>query len=289
MHTSPDTALTEFVAAVRRVPVLTAEDEAELARNWRDRGDAEAARKLVESHLRLVVRVAYGLRGYGVPLADLIAEGNLGLVQALRRFDPDRGLRFATYAVWWVRAAMLEAAMQQATPVKVALTAERKKIFFKLRSLTAKLKPGGGWLTDDETARIAKDLNVRADHVAEMEGLLAPDLALDAPRDIDGGGATWQDTLADERPDPESDYAEREEREQRRRLLAQAWKTLSEREQSIVTDRCLREKPLRLEDLAVRYGISRERVRQIEAAAIKKLRRLIGGTDPAYGAISSPS
>ncbi len=276
MQTSPNAAVSAYVAQARRIPVLAAEEEADLARAWRDHGDHAAARKLVESHLRLVVRVAYGLRGYGVPLADMIAEGNLGLVQALRRFDPDRGLRFATYAVWWVRAAMLEAAMQQATPVKVALTAERKRIFFKLRTLTARLKPGGGWLSHDEAGAIARDLSVRREHISEMEALLAPDYSLDAPRQP-GSAATWQETLPDERPDPESDFAAREESEQRRQLLAQAWKTLSEREQTIVADRCLRDKPLRLEDLAQRYGISRERVRQIEASAIKKLRKLIGG------------
>ncbi len=282
MSTTPNAELAAFVAAVRRIPVLSAEDEAALARRWRDSGDPEAARRLVESHLRLVVRVAYTLRGYGVPLGDMIAEGNLGLVQALRRFDPDRGLRFATYAVWWVRAAMLEAAMQQATPVKVALTAERKKIFFKLRSLTAKLRPGGGRLTDEEAGAIAKDLAVRREQVSEMAALLSPNLSLDAPRRNDGeDGGSWQDWLADDRPDPEDAYAVREELELRRRLLAEAWKELSEREQRIVADRCLREKPLRLEDLAQRYGISRERVRQIEAAAIKKLRRLIGGAAPA--------
>lgn len=271
--------LADYVAAVRRIPVLSADEEAALARAWRDGEDQEAARKLVESHLRLVVRVAYSLRGYGVPVGDLISEGNIGLVQALRRFDPDRGLRFATYAIWWIRAAMLEAAMQQATPVKVALTAERKKIFFKLRSLTAKLKPGGGWLSDQETAEIARDLAVRPDHVAEMEALLSPDLSLDAPREP-GGASTWQETLADERPDPETLYADKEEQDQRRRMLAEAWKSLSEREQRIVTDRCLRDKPLRLEDLAQHYDISRERVRQIEMAAIKKLRKLMGGFAP---------
>jgi RNA polymerase sigma-32 factor len=272
--------LADYVAAVRRIPVLTPEEETAYARAWRDREDPEAARKLVESHLRLVVRVAYSLRGYGVPLSDLIAEGNVGLVQALRRFDPERGLRFATYAIWWVRAAMLEAAMQQATPVKVALTAERKKIFFKLRSLTGKLKPGGGWLSDLEAAEIARDLKVRPDHVSEMEALLAPDLSLDAPREPGGSGATWQETLTDDAPSPEMRYAEKEEQDQRRAMLADAWKQLTDREQRIVADRCLREKPLRLEDLALRYGISRERVRQIEAAAIKKLRRLMGGLAP---------
>ncbi len=272
--------LANYVAAVRRIPVLTPEEETEFARAWRDREDPEAARKLVESHLRLVVRVAYSLRGYGVPISDLIAEGNVGLVQALRRFDPERGLRFATYAIWWVRAAMLEAAMQQATPVKVALTAERKKIFFKLRSLTGKLKPGGGWLSDQEAAEIARDLKVRPDHVSEMEALLAPDLSLDAPREPGGSGGTWQETLTDDAPSPEMRYAEKEEQDQRRAMLAEAWKQLTEREQRIVADRCLREKPLRLEDLAQRYDISRERVRQIEAAAIKKLRRLMGGLAP---------
>lgn len=275
--------LAGYAAAVRRLPVLEAEEEVALARAYLERGDREAARRLIESHLRLVVRTAYSLRGYGVPLADLIAEGNVGLMLALKRFDPERGLRFSTYALWWVRAAMLEAAMQQATPVKVALTAERKKIFFKLRGLAARLKPGGGWLSDEEAAAIAADLKVRREHVSEMEGLLSPELSLDAPREP-GGAVTWQDSLADSGPSPEEAYAEREETAQRRKLLAAAWTELSEREQRIVTERCLREKPLRLEDLAQVYGISRERVRQIEASAMKKLKRLVGAALMPQGA-----
>lgn len=267
--------LAGYAAAVRRLPVLEAEEEVALARAYQHSGDAQAARKLIESHLRLVVRTAYSLRGYGVPLGDMIAEGNVGLMLALKRFDPERGLRFSTYALWWVRAAMLESAMVHATPVKVALTAERKKIFFKLRSLAARLRPGGGWLTDEEAASIATDLKVRREHVSEMESLLSPDLSLDAPREP-GGTTSWQDSLADAGPTPEEFLAERQETAQRRKLLAAAWTELSEREKTIVTDRCLRDKPLRLEDLAQRYGISRERVRQIEASAMKKLKRLVG-------------
>lgn len=267
--------LAGYAAAVRRLPVLEAEEEAALARAYLVNGDPGAARRIIESHLRLVVRMAYSLRGYGVPLGDLIAEGNVGLMLALKRFDPERGLRFSTYALWWVRAAMLESAMQHATPVKVALTAERKKIFFKLRSLAARLRPGGGWLTDEEAATIAADLKVRREHVSEMEGLLSPELSLDAPREP-GGTTSWQDSLADAGPNPEESLSASEETAQRRKLLASAWTELSEREKTIVTDRCLRDKPLRLEDLAQRYGISRERVRQIEASAMKKLRRLVG-------------
>jgi RNA polymerase sigma-32 factor len=275
MDTSSAT-LAAYAAAVRRVPVLAAEEEVALARAYQRDGNAHAARRLIESHLRLVVRTAYSLRGYGVPLADLIAEGNVGLMLALKRFDPERGLRFSTYAMWWVRAAMLEAAMQQATPVKVALTAERKKIFFKLRSLAARLRPGGGWLSDDEAAAIAAELKVRREHVSEMETLLSPDFALDAPREP-GGAVTWQDSLAANGPTPEEEVAEREETTRRRKLLAVAWTELSDREKTVIADRCLREQPLRLEDLAQRFGVSRERVRQIEAAAMKKLQRLVGG------------
>lgn len=275
--------LAGYAAAVRRLPVLEAQEEVALARAYHQSGDKDAARRLVESHLRLVVRTAYSLRGYGVPLADLIAEGNVGLMLALKRFDPERGLRFSTYALWWVRAAMLEAAMQQATPVKVALTAERKRIFFKLRSLAARLKPGGGWLTDEEAASIAAELKVRREHVSEMESLLSPEFSLDAPREP-GAGVSWGESLADDSPTPEELFASREETDHRRRLLAAAWTELTEREKSIVADRCLREKPLRLEDLAQRYGVSRERVRQIEAAAMKKLKRLVGAALMPQGA-----
>lgn len=193
------TNLESYVAAVRATPLLSQEEEGELARRWRDHNDIEAADRLVGAHLRLVVRAAYALRGYGVPLADLIAEGNLGLVQALRRFDPERELRFATYAIWWVRAAMYEYVMAQSTPVRIALTAERKKIFFKLRMLKARLRPGGTHLTDADAKEIARVLEVREETVHEMDRLLdGQDRSLDAPR-VDGGDS-WGAVLPDDRP-----------------------------------------------------------------------------------------
>lgn len=271
--------LGSYVAAVRAMPLLSAEEEGMLARRWRDHADMKAADGLINSHLRLVVRVAYALRGYGMPLADLIAEGNLGLVQALRRFDPERDLRFSTYAIWWVRAAMYEHVMAQSTPVRIALTAERKKIFFKLRSLKARLRPGGAHLTDADAKEIARLLEVREGSVHEMDRLLdAADRSLDAPRP--DSGEPWGNTLADDRPDPEAMVGEQEEARERRRVLTGAWKALSEREQVILADRRLRETPLRLEDLAQRFNISRERVRQIENAAANKLRKLVVGAAP---------
>lgn len=271
--------LDSYVAAVRAMPMLPAEEEGKLTRRWRDHADMKAADRLIGSHLRLVVRVAYALRGYGVPLSDLIAEGNLGLVQALRRFDPERDLRFSTYAIWWVRAAMYEYVMAQSTPVRIALTAERKKIFFKLRSLKARLRPGSIHLTDADAREIARILEVREDSVQEMDRLLeAHDRSLDAPRpDSD---EPWGTTLADDRPDPETMVGDREETDKRRRVLAGAWETLSERERVILADRRLRETPLRLEDLAQRFNISRERVRQIENSAANKLKKLVAGAAP---------
>jgi RNA polymerase sigma-32 factor len=273
-----ESSLRRYLDAVRARPLLTAEEETALARKWRDSRDRKAGDRLIESHLRLVVAAAVSLKGYGLPVADLIAEGNLGLLRALDGFDPERGLRFATYAQWWVRASMLEYVLRFSTPVKMGLSAERKRLFFKLRDAKARLKSGGGEsLTPEDVAAIARDLGVREERVIEMDQMLGHSAySLDAPVKADGGTASWIDILADERPSPEALAADREELALRRRLVGEAWKDLTERERAIVAGRTLREVPLRLEDLAQKYNISRERVRQIEVAAMAKLRRLIG-------------
>ncbi|MBF0305135.1 MAG: RNA polymerase factor sigma-32 [Alphaproteobacteria bacterium] len=272
--------LRQLLAAARRAPVLTAEDERDLALRWQD-GDRGAGDQLAESHLRLVIKAAFGLKGYGLPLADLIAEGNVGLLQALQRFDPARELRFSTYALWWIRAAMMEYVLKHSAPVSFGLSAERKRLFFKLRGIKSRLVGGrGGMLTPEQTAEVARKLDVGAERVTEMERLLsARSRSLDEP--VGESGQSFGELLVDETPDAEAQLAERQQREQWRRLFGTAWEVLSERERGIVAARRLREEPLRLEDLAQRYGISRERVRQIEGAAIEKLKRLVRPTPAA--------
>ncbi len=261
--------------AAREAPLLTAEAEADLVRRWHEDECDDARRQLLEAHLRLVIKTAAQFKGYGLSAADLVAEGNLGLVRALDGFDPGRGLRFSTYAQWWVRAAMFEYVLKFSTPVTFGLSAERKKLFFKLRGLKARLTgPEGGSLGAKETAQVAAELKVKDKRVAEMERLLTQQpRSLDAP--LTEGGATFGELLADDRPNAEDVLGEHQELMYRRELLKSAWGSLTEREQVIITERTLREHPLRLEDLAQRYNISRERVRQIEAAALGKLRDLV--------------
>lgn len=264
-----------YFRAVRETPVLTGEEEAELVARWRDAADEDARRRLIEAHLRLVVKTAGQFKGYGLAVADLIAEGNLGLLRALETFEPERGLRFSTYAQWWVRAAMFEYVLKFSTPVNFGLSAERKRLFFKLRGAKARLTgPEGGSLDAADAARIGRELNAKDERVLEMERLLtqAP-RSLDAP--VGETGTPYGELLADERPGADEVLGERQELMYRRELLKHAWSELSERERDIVAERTLREKPLRLEDLAVRYNISRERVRQIEAAAMTKLKGLV--------------
>lgn len=264
-----------FYRAARETPLLTGEEEAELVRRWREDGDDAARGRLIEAHLRLVIKTAGQFKGYGLPTADLIAEGNLGLVRALEGFEPERNLRFSTYAQWWVRAAMFEYVLRFSTPVNFGLSAERKKLFFKLRGLKSRLTgPEGGSLSDAETRQVADELGVRDTRVAEMERLLTQSpRSLDAP--VGESGTPYGELLMDERPDAEEVLGERQELMYRRELLKSAWGELSEREQDIVAERTLRENPLRLEDLAQRYNISRERVRQIESAALAKLKTLV--------------
>ncbi|CAA7616862.1 RNA polymerase factor sigma-32 [Magnetospirillum sp. UT-4] len=268
---------TSYFRALREAPLLSGEDEAELIRRWRDNSDEGARTRLIEAHLRLVAKTAAQFKGYGLGTADLIAEGNLGLVRALETFEPERGLRFSTYAQWWVRAAMFEYVLKFSTPVNFGLSAERKRLFFKLRGLKARLTgPSGGSLSAADTATVAAELGVKPERVAEMERLMTqPPRSLDAP--VVEGGASFGELLADDTPSVEERLGERQELMYRRELLKHAWSELTERERDIVAERTLRDKPLRLEDLAQRYNISRERVRQIEASALGKLKTLVAG------------
>lgn len=264
-----------FYRAVRDTPVLTGEEETALIRRWIDDADLDARRKLIEAHLRLVVKTASQFKGYGLGMADLVSEGNLGLLRALDSFDPERNLRFSTYAQWWVRAAMFEYVLKFSTPVNFGLSAERKRLFFKLRGAKAKLTgPEGGSLNANDAATIGRQLGAKDSRVLEMEQLLTQ-----SPRSLDAPatetGATWGELMADDRPGIEEILGDRQELMYRRELLKKAWVSLTERERDIVAERTLREKPLRLEDLAQRYNISRERVRQIESSALTKLKGLV--------------
>ena len=265
--------LERYLKEVARHPLLDVDAERELAERWRDHKDEDAARQLVGSHLRLVVKIARGFRGYGLPFADLIAEGNVGLVQALAKFDPERGFRFATYAMWWIRAAIQEFVLHNRSLVKMGTTAAQKKLFFNLRRLKSRLgEVGDGDLPPEAVVKIAKELGVAEDDVVQMNRRLATaDHSLAAPVSSEGD-REWQDTLVSEDEGQESLIAEASELAWRRGLLAEGMQVLNERERHILAERRLKDQPKTLEDLSQIYGVSRERVRQIEARAFEKLR-----------------
>jgi RNA polymerase sigma-32 factor len=265
--------------------MLAPEEEYALAKRWQDAGDLEAAHKLVTSHLRLVAKIAMGYRGYGLPVGELISEGNVGMMQAVKRFDPERGFRLATYAMWWIRAAIQEYILHSWSLVKMGTTAAQKKLFFNLRRLKGEMQAiEDGDLKPEQVAKIAKDLDVPEQDVIQMNRRLASaDHSLNAPVRIDGEGE-WQDWLVDESDNQETELAEREDMGQRKALLANALGTLNERERHILIERRLKDEPTTLEDLSHQYGISRERVRQIEVRAFEKLQRAMKSDISARGA-----
>jgi len=273
---SPDRNLSRYLQEIRKFPMLEAEEEYMLAKSWREHGDSEAAHRMVTSHLRLVAKIAMGYRGYGLPLADLIAEGNVGMMQAVKRFDPERGFRLATYAMWWIRAAIQEYILHSWSLVKIGTTAAQKKLFFNLRRVKGQLKAlEEGDLKHETVTLIANKLDVSEEEVVNMNRRLsAPDHSLNAPLREEGEGE-WQDWLVDEAPNQESRMGDSEELNQRRGLLASAMEHLTERERHILEQRRLQENPATLEDLSKEYGISRERVRQIEVRAFEKLQRAV--------------
>jgi RNA polymerase sigma-32 factor len=258
--------------------MLTAEEEFMLAKNWRDSGDVEAAHRLVTSHLRLVAKIAMGYRGYGLPVGELIAEGNVGMMQAVKRFEPDKGFRLATYAMWWIRAAIQEYILRSWSLVKLGTTAAQKKLFFNLRKVKGQIKAiEEGDLTHEHVTEIAEKLNVSEDEVISMNRRMsAPDHSLNAPLRADSEGGEWQDWLVDEDSvDQETHLVEKDEFEIRQDLLEQAMETLNDREQHILRERRLTDNPATLEDLSKEYGISRERVRQIEVRAFEKVQKAV--------------
>jgi RNA polymerase sigma-32 factor len=254
--------------------MLTPEEELALSKRWRNHEDTHAAHKLVTSHLRLVAKIAMGYRGYGLPVGELISEGNVGMMQAVKRFDPDRGFRLATYAMWWIRAAIQEYVLHSWSMVKIGTTGAQKKLFFNLRRLKGQMQAiDDGDLQPEQVAKIAHILAVPEQDVVNMNRRLgAPDHSLNAPVRLDSEGE-WQDWLVDESDSQETEIAEREEMTARRVLLDSALKALNKRDRHILTERRLKDEPTTLEDLSQQYGISRERVRQIEMRAFAKLQR----------------
>jgi len=272
----PGGNLSGYLQEIRKFPMLEQDQEYMLAKSWRERGDTEAAHQLVTSHLRLVAKIAMGYRGYGLPLSELISEGNVGMMQAVKRFDPERGFRLATYAMWWIRASIQEYILHSWSLVKMGTTASQKKLFFNLRKLKGQLKAmEEGDLHPENVSKIAETLGVPEQDVVSMNRrLAAPDHSLNAPLRIDGDGE-WQDWLVDEEADQETIFAESEELGKRRALLTAAMENLNERERHILQERRLKEDPTTLEDLSQVYGISRERVRQIEVRAFEKPQKAI--------------
>jgi RNA polymerase sigma-32 factor len=271
---SPEQGLNRYMQEIRKFPLLEPEEEYMLAKRWVDHQDTAAAHKMVTSHLRLAAKIAMGYRGYGLPQAEVISEANVGLMQAVKRFDPERGFRLATYAMWWIRASIQEYILRSWSLVKMGTTSAQKKLFFNLRK--AKARVGAleeGDLRPENLAQIAKDLSVSEEEVVDMNRRLSGgDASLNAMVGNDGeGGTQWQDWLEDEDSDQAETYAERDEMDTRRALLVQAMSVLNERERDILAQRRLADTPVTLEELSESYGVSRERIRQIEVRAFEKL------------------
>ncbi len=270
---SPEQGLNRYLQDIRKFPLLEPEEEYMLAKAWVERQDSEAAHRLVTSHLRLAAKIAMGYRGYGLPQAEVISEANVGLMQAVKRFDPEKGFRLATYAMWWIRASIQEYILRSWSLVKLGTTSAQKKLFFNLRK--AKAKVGAleeGDLRPENVAKIATALSVTEDEVISMNRRLSgADASLNATVGSEEGGSQWQDWLEDEDSDQAGAYAERDEMDTRRELLAQAMSVLNDREKDVLIQRRLADEPKTLEDLSESYGVSRERIRQIEVRAFEKL------------------
>lgn len=270
---SPEQGMNRYLQEIRRFPMLEPQEEYMLAKRWVDHQDAEAAHRLVTSHLRLAAKIAMGYRGYGLPQAEVISEANVGLMQAVKRFDPEKGFRLATYAMWWIRASIQEYVLRSWSLVKLGTTSAQKKLFFNLRK--AKSRIGAleeGDLRPENVARLAQDLSVTEAEVIDMNRRMAgADASLNVTVGGEEGSGSWQDWLEDEDADQAASYADREEFEARQTLLMEAMEALNERERDILTERRLAEPPVTLEELSGRYGVSRERIRQIEVRAFEKL------------------
>src|SRR5690349_16947604 len=271
-----ESGLTRYLEEIRRFPMLEPQDEFMLAKRWREHGDRDAAHKLVTSHLRLVAKIAMGYRGYGLPISEVISEGNVGLMQAVKRFEPEKGFRLATYAMWWIKAAIQEYILRSWSLVKMGTTANQKKLFFNLRKAKSKISAlEEGDLRPDQVKLIAKRLGVTEQDVVDMNRRLGGDVSLNAPIREDGDSGEWQDWLVDDVSSQETRLVEDEESDNRRKALGEALSVLNERERRIFEARRLADDPVTLEDLAAEFGVSRERVRQIEVRAFEKVQRAV--------------
>src|SRR4030081_2022504 len=268
--------LTHYLEEIRRFPMLEPQEEYMLAKRWREHGDRTAAHKLVTSHLRLVAKIAMGYRGYGLPISEVISEGNVGLMQAVKRFEPEKGFRLATYAMWWIKAAIQEYILRSWSLGKMGTTANQKKLFFNLRKAKSKISAlEEGDLRPDQVKLIAKRLGDTEQDVVDLNRRLGGDVSLNAPIREDGDSGEWQDWLVDEVSDQETRLAESEESDNRRKALGDALSVLNDRERRIFEARRLADDPITLEDLAAEFGVSRERVRQIEVRAFEKVQRAV--------------
>jgi RNA polymerase sigma-32 factor len=263
-----------YLSDIGRFAMLERDQEYRLAKRWREHGDRDAANQLVTSHLRLAAKVAMGYRGYGLPVSEIISEGNVGLMQALNRFEPEKGFRFATYAIWWIRASIQDYILRSWSLVKIGTTVNQKRLFFKLRSAKSKIAAfESGDLHPDQVALIAKDLDVTDQDVVDMNRRLGGDKSINAPLHDDGQTGEWQDHLVDQSPSPEAIVVEQDEKDHRHKALTAAIDVLDARERRIFEARHLIDEPLTLEDLAAQFNVSRERIRQIEARAFEKVRK----------------
>ena len=274
---SGDSGLSRYLAEIKKFPLLSLDEEQTLARNWRQDGEKEAAHKLVTSHLRLVVKIAMQYRGYGLPMADLISEGNIGLMKAIKKFEPERGFRLSTYAIWWIKASVTEHILRSWSLVKMGTVAAQKKLFFSLRKAKSRLEIfDSGELEPSQARVLAGQLKVSERDVLHMNRRMASrDLSLNAPVSNDGESVDYQDTLVDEGPSPEAIVADLEEKGQRSAMLTEALAKLPERERHILSERRLADAPRTLESLGKEYGISRERVRQLEVRAFDKIKKTL--------------
>ena len=273
---SPEQGLQRYLSEIRKFPMLEKEQEFMLAKSWKEHGDRDAAHKLVTSHLRLVAKIAMGYRGYGLPISEVISEGNVGLMQAVKRFEPDKGFRLATYAMWWIKASIQEYILRSWSLVKMGTTANQKKLFFNLRKAKSKISAlQEGDLRPDQVQIIAKRLGVTEQDVVDMNRRLGGDASLNAPIREDGDSGEWQDWLADDSESQETVMAAHEELDNRRKALSSALGVLNERERRIFEARRLADDPVTLEELAEEFGVSRERVRQIEVRAFEKVQKAV--------------
>ncbi len=277
MIASGEGSLNRYLQDIRKFPMLAPEEEFMLGKRWKEHQDPKAAERMITSHLRLVAKIAMGYRGYGLPIGDVISEGNIGLMHAVKRYDPDKGFKLATYAMWWIKAQIQEFVLRSWSLVKIGTTSGQKKLFFNLRKMKGRIQAlEEGDLKPDQVKYIAKNLGVQEAEVVSMNRRLMGDASLNAPlrSDADGDGE-WQDWLVDDTDSPETAYANNEETDQRNTMLTLALKALTERERDVIQARKLQDEPATLEDLSQKFGVSRERIRQIEVRAFEKLQKAV--------------